>query len=147
MRVTSIYAASQSDSFALPLYSLGVQAGFPSPSQDYTQARLDISAYMVKNKDATFYLRVEGESLKEFRVYSGDIVVVDKSLPPLDNNLVIAALDGELVLRRLRKVGKRVFLSLGNDDDALEITPSSSGETIEIWGTVTFVVHDMRTGG
>jgi DNA polymerase V len=148
MRVTSIYAASQSDSFALPLYSLGVQAGFPSPAQDYTQASLDISAYMVKNKDATFYLRVEGESLKEFRVDSGDIVVVDKSLQPLDNNLVIAALDGELVLRRLRKVGKRVFLSLGNDDeDALEITSSSSGETIEIWGTVTFVVHDLRSGG
>jgi DNA polymerase V len=148
MRVTSIYAASQSDSFALPLYSLGVQAGFPSPAQDYTQASLDISAHMVKNKDATFYLRVEGESLKEFSVNSGDIVVVDKSLQPLDNNLVIAALDGELVLRRLRKVGKRVFLSLGNDDDdALEITSSNSGETIEIWGTVTFVVHDLRSGG
>lgn len=142
MRVTHIFPAeANAEALVLPLLSIGVRAGFPSPAQDYVQTTLDLNAYLIKNREATFFMRVEGDSMQDARVYSGDIVVVDRSLAALDNNLVIAALDGELVLRRLRKVGKRVFL-VWNDVEQ-EITNSQS-EAVEIWGTVTFVIHDMR---
>ena len=142
MRVTHIYAASEDTQvLELPLLSFGVQAGFPSPAQDYVQSMLDLNAYVVKNREATFFLRVEGDSMQDARVFNNDIVVVDKSLTPLNGSLVIASLEGDLVLRKFCKVGKRVFL-VWNDVE-LEIT-STPLETVEIWGTVTFVIHDMR---
>jgi DNA polymerase V len=132
------------DVIELPYFANSVPAGFPSPAQDYFQESLDISHYIVKNRESTFYMRVEGEALKDFAVMPGDLLVVDRSFQARDNNLVIAVIDGMLLLRRMRTVGKRVFLTLEDDEDTQEITYSSTGEAnIEIWGTVTFIVHDV----
>lgn len=145
MHIAAIFPARfDDDVIELPYFTTSVPAGFPSPAQDYFQESLDISHYIVKNREATFYMRVEGEALKDFSVMPGDLLVVDRSFQPRDNNLVIAVIDGMFLLRRMRKVGKRVFLTLENDEDTKEITYSSTGEAnIEIWGTVTFVVHDL----
>lgn len=145
MHITSIFSANHEDEvLELPFFDTHVPAGFPSPAQDYMQTTLDLNKYIVKNKEATFYMRAEGEEMNDFNVRSKDILVVDRSFVPHDGNMVIVAVDGQLVLRRFRKMGKRVFLTLGNDDDAQEISYSGIGEaSIEIWGTVTFVVHDV----
>lgn len=145
MHIASIYSANfDEEVLELPFFTTGVPAGFPSPAQDYMQSSLDLNKYIVKNREATFYMRVEGEAMKDFNAFAGDILVVDRSIVARDGNIVIAVLDGTLVLRRFRKIGKRVFLTQGDDDDAQEITYGSDGEaSIEIWGTVTFVVHDV----
>ncbi len=146
MRITSIHTANDYDDdvLELPYFEFGIPAGFPSPAQDYMQSRLDLAAYLVKNKEATFYMRVEGERLEDFLVFSGDVLVVDRSYPPHDGSMVIAVVEGELVLRRYRTVGTKVFLTLDTNSDPLERTTNALGEpSIEIWGTVTFVIHDV----
>ena len=145
MHIAAIYSARfDDDVIELPYFTSSVPAGFPSPAQDYFQESLDISKYVVKNRESTFYMRVEGEALKDFSVMPGDLLVVDRSFPPKDGSLVVAVIDGMLLLRKMRKVGKRMFLTLNDDEDTQEITYTSTGEAnIEIWGTVTFVVHDL----
>jgi DNA polymerase V len=147
MFVTSMYPASEtSESLEIPFFGLGVQAGFPSPAQDYLQETLDLNKFIVKNRDSTYFMRVEGDSMIDFRVFSGDLVVVDRSYAPNDGNLVIVALDGELVLRKLRTIGSRAFLIVSDTDDGLEITNGSGGNDtgVEMWGTVVWVLHDVH---
>ena len=75
-------------------------------------------------------------------VWSGDLLVVDRSLTAVDRSIVIAALDGDLIVRRLRRVGKRIFLEPEpNEGEAIEITAETN---FEVWGVVTFVVHSLE---
>lgn len=142
MYFSHIYPASlDADVCEIPIMEFGVRAGFPSPAQDYMQSRLDLNSYIIKNKEATFFMRVEGESLEGFLVFAGDILVVDRSVIPKDGNMIIATVNGELVLRRFQKIGNRAFLTLGENHEPEEMTSPENG--IEVWGTVTFVVHDV----
>src|SRR3990167_6074166 len=73
----------------LPLYTSHVSAGFPSPADDHSEASLDLNAHLVKNTASTFFVRVSGESMKEVGIFTGDILVVDRSLKPVDGKIVI----------------------------------------------------------
>ena len=85
----------------IPLYSSKVAAGMPSPAEDHVEETLDLNDYMVRRPDSTYMLRVEGESMKDVGILPNDILVVDRSLPAVHNKIVIAAIDGELTVKRL----------------------------------------------
>lgn len=87
----------------LPLryFVTGVQAGFPSPADDYIDKSLDLNEYLIKHPAATFYCRVVGESMKEVGIFEGDILIVDRSLEPRHGDVVLAVLDGELTCKIL----------------------------------------------
>ena len=122
-----------------PLYLESVSAGFPSPAGDYVQDFLDLQKLVVKNPAATFFLRVSGDSMRGAGINDGDLLVVDRSRPPTSGRVVIAALDGQLTVKRLKIKGGRVFLVPENPDYAeTEIT---NHEDAVIWGVVTYVVH------
>lgn len=122
-----------------PLYLESVSAGFPSPAGDYVQDFLDLQKLVVKNPAATFFLRVSGASMSGAGINDGDLLVVDRSRPAVSGRIVIAALEGELTVKRLKVRGDRVFLVPENPDySETEITGS---EDAAIWGVVTFVVH------
>ena|SRR5205809_7630669 len=82
---------------ALPLFYAYAVAGFPSPADDYP-TRLDLTKQLIKNPDSTYIVRVWGDSMENASIYSGDVLIVDRSLTPTDNKIVIACLDGELFL-------------------------------------------------
>jgi len=97
-------------SLKLPLFLSSVKAGFPSPADDFVETRLDLNEYLIDHPEATFFVRVSGDSMIRAGIHTGDILIVDRSLEPKNNDIVIAIIDGEFTVKRLKKYGDRVFL-------------------------------------
>ena len=125
-----------------------VNAGFPSPADDHTERSIDLNEEIVRNEAATFYYRLIGHSGHSEHcghngfARDGDIAAVDNSLTPVNGDLVIAIVDGEKCCKKLRMVGKRVWLESSNEAyPIIEIT----GEcTLVIEGVVTHTIHSHR---
>ena len=141
---TSIYRESNKvEKLAIPLYSSNVAAGKPSPAEDHIDETLDLNDYMVRRPDTTFMLRVEGESMKNVGILPNDILVVDRSLNATHNKIVIAALDGELTVKRLfQKNGLIKLLPENPDYPIIEIESESE---LHIWGVVVGSFRRFQT--
>ena len=125
----------------LPLYLAPVEAGFPSPAEDYLDRRLDLHQHLVRNEAATFFLRAHGKSMLGAGIHDGDLLIVDRSVDAVHRKVVIAALDGELTVKRLLRREGRVLLAPENPQfEPIDITES---EFVHIWGVVTYVVHKL----
>jgi len=125
-----------------PLFLARVSAGFPSPADDTVDRALDLHELCVKNPAATYFVRVEGHSMVDAGIHDGDVLVVDRSLEPADGRVVIAVLDGELTVKRLRVRGGAVWLAPENPH--FPPVPVTAEMDFEVWGVVTHVVHAMR---
>ncbi len=124
-----------------PLYLSLVQAGFPSPAEEYMDGPLDLHEHLVRHKSATFFLRACGMSMINAGIHDGDLLVVDRIIPAGHNKVVIAALDGELTVKRLVRRNGRVLLVPENPDyPEIDITEH---EYVHIWGVVTYVIHKL----
>lgn len=129
----------QEDAYSVPLYSSKVQAGFPSPADDYIERYLDLNSEYIKHPSATFLVTATGESMIEAGIYNGDVLLVDKSLEPADGSIVIAALNGELTVKRLSRKNGRIQLVPANPQfKPIDITEE---QDVVIWGVVTLVLH------
>lgn len=134
-------SAIHQDRPGLPLYLAPVEAGFPSPAEDYLDRRLDLHQHLVRNEAATFFLRAHGESMLGAGIHDGDLLIVDRSVDAVHRKVVIAALDGELTVKRLLHREGRVLLAPENPQfEPIDITES---EFVHIWGVVTYVVHKL----
>ncbi len=126
-----------------PLYLSAVQAGWPSPADDYIDQQLNLHELAVSNPAATFFLRAAGDSMLGCGIHDGDLLIVDRSLEAAHNRVVIAALDGELLVKRLIRRGSRTWLAPANPDyPEIEITRR---EYVHIWGIVTYVLHRLSS--
>ena len=141
LELVSASAAIHQDRPGLPLYLAPVEAGFPSPAEDYLDRRLDLHQHLVRNEEATFFLRAHGESMLGAGIHDGDLLIVDRSIDTAHRKVVIAALDGELTVKRLLRREGRVLLAPENPQfEPIDITES---EFVHIWGVVTYVVHKL----
>lgn len=129
---------AESESVSIPLYSHKVVAGFPSPADDYVEMVLDLNEKLIRNKAATFLLTVQGDSMKKIGIKDGDILVVDKSLTPADGKIVIAAVDGELTVKRLSIKSTGTWLVPENDHYPPILIREESD--VVIWGVVTSTI-------
>ncbi len=121
------YVSEESSGWCRPKL---VPAGFPSPADDYVETSLDLSEHLMGKKEATFFVRVAGDSMTEAGIHDGDILVVDRSVEPEDGSVVVAALDGELTVKRGVRFGARVPIWMGEDFDTASVgwgTPVVSG--------------------
>lgn len=126
---------------ALPLYGCKVSAGFPSPADDYLEGTLDLNEYLVKHPAATFFVRVSGDSMLNAGIHPGDILVVDRSIEASSGRIVIAALDGELTVKRFdRRNGITRLLAENPTYAPIEI---KEGNELHVWGVVTNVIHPV----
>ena len=120
-------------------------AGFPSPAQEFIEKALDLGDYVAPNRTATYFVRAVGDSLIGIGIQPQDLLVVDRSVRPVDGSVVIAAVDGELCCKILRLNDSRASLCSANPRYAnIEL-----GEFTElsIWGVVTFTVHALGLRG
>ncbi len=118
-----------------------IRAGFPSPADDYLDKKLDLNEFLIKHPAATFFVKVKGESMIKAGIHSGDILVVDRSLEPRDKKIVIAVLNGEFTVKRVRKMKDKLYLVSENDDyPPIEI---KDGADFEVWGIVVHVIHSV----
>ncbi len=118
-------------------------AGFASPAYDDMDKKLDLNRFLVSNPDATFLMRVEGEAMSGAAISSGDCLIVDRSLPMRDGQIVVAALDGEMVVRRLRIEKNHFYLVMeekGQEPRAREITVETD---FSMWGVATSIIHRL----
>ena len=123
----------------LPIADSPVQAGFPSPADDYIEKRLDLNEMMIQHPAATFFVRVEGDSMMDAGIRSGDILVVDRSLEPVSGKIVVAVVNGDFTVKRLVQKGKKVYLCPENPQfPNFCVDPESD---FEVWGVVTYVLH------
>ena len=118
----------------LPLDPVKVSAGFPSPAADYEASRLDINTYLIRNAVSTFFFPVQGDSMQGAEIFDGDILVVDKSVEAQHGHIVVAFVNGERLVKRLHKRGKRVALIAENPAyPAIDVTQEME---VVVWGVV-----------
>ena len=122
---------------------LTVTAGFPSPAENYIEEKLNLDKHLIKNKESTFFVRVSGDSMINVGIFDNDILVVDRSLIPVRQSIVIASIDGELVVKKLvkDKIKKDFYLKSENKNYP-DIRLNSNSDTI-IWGIVTYTIHSL----
>jgi DNA polymerase V len=137
-----IFTPDLSSHLPLPYADQGIQAGFPSPAQDYISESLDLNREIVMHPAATFYGRVSGESMIGDGIDPGDIIVIDRSLEPEDGDLAVCCLDGDFTLKRIRLEKNRIWLVPSNEKfDPILVTPDSQ---FEVWGVVTHTIKRSR---
>ena len=118
-----------------------VVAGFPSPAADHTQKRIDLNEKLIRNKEATYLFRVKGESMTGAGIYEGDALLVDRSIDPKHDNIVLAVLNNEFTVKRLYKRGGMVKLVAENPlYPAIVI---KEADDLTVWGVVTFNLHKL----
>lgn len=124
-----------------PLLLSRVPAGFPSPAEDYLEGTLDLNQHLIKHKAATFFVRVQGDSMTGAGIQDGDLLIVDRALEAKHKSVVVAVVGGEFTVKRIRKQGGRVWLMPENADyPPLEV---AEGAELEVWGVVTHVIHAL----
>ncbi len=123
----------------LPLFTSPVQAGFPSPAEDWVEDNLDLNEHLIKTQSATFCLRVKGDSMSGAGIYNGDLLIVDRSIEPRHGHTIIAVVEGELTVKYYHHRGREIKLIPANPKfKAITINPDSE---FSIWGVVTYSVH------
>lgn len=116
----------------------GISAGFPSPADDFKEQRLSLDDELIKNKEATFFARVSGQSMVGAGLNDNDLLVIDRSLEPEHNKIAVCFLDGEFTVKRLRVEKDGVWLQPENDKyTPIKITEENN---FVIWGIVTSVI-------
>ena len=123
----------------IPIFTSRVQAGFPSPADDHLEDALDLNTHLIQHKDATFFVKAQGDSMLGAGIHQGDILIVDKSLTPKSGKIVIAVVDGEFTVKRLHKYKGNITLKAENPEFE-DIKVNGTDELI-IWGVVTSVIH------
>jgi DNA polymerase V len=121
------------------LMATPVRAGFPNPADDARGLPLDLNELVVRHPVSTYYLRVEGDSMTGAGIVQGDIIVVDKSLTPKNNDIVVAAVDGDFTLKHLKREGQKAWLVAANP--AYEPIALHEAIDAQLWGVVTYVIH------
>jgi DNA polymerase V len=133
--VVEVFTPDKGQGGTIQLFSSAPAAGFPAPGDDFVEVSLNIHDLMVKHPDSTFFVRVEGDSMEGAGIFSGDVLVIDRQVDPSHGSIVVAALQGGLVVKRLKKEDDQIFLVSENP----AFLPIKVGESEEcfIWGVVT----------
>ena len=121
-----------------PLLGCRIAAGFPSPADDHLERRIDLNAHLVRRPGATFFLRVEGESMSGAGILDGDLLAVDRSAKAADGSIVVVALGGELTVKRLAR-GRGGWEHRAENPSYAAIPVPEDG--FAVWGVVVAVVR------
>ncbi|MFD5599905.1 LexA family protein [Leucobacter sp. NPDC058333] len=140
MHVTEVrFLLPDAPSALIPLASVEAACGFPSPAQDYQTNEIDLNEHLMPNRVATFLIRARGHSMTRAGIFDGDELIVDRSIRPKDGHVVVAVVDGDMTVKRLRVGADGVVLSAENRHHP-DIVVAELSE-LHIWGVVTRSLH------
>ena len=114
--------------------------GFGAAADDYMERGIDLNEELIRNKPATFFMRVSSDAMKEAGIYKGDVAIVDLSVKATNGKVIIAILNGDMLIRRFEKTNNDVRL-ITDSNKLSRIQIDSSCEGFAIWGVVTYVIH------
>ena len=139
--VDEVHRARVKVNYPIPLYTCPVSAGFPSPADEYLEGKLDLNQHLIPHPLATFFVRVSGDSMTGAGIHEGDLLIVDRSLEARDGKVVIAVINGELLVKRLKYQNNQPYLYAENPNyPPVAITESME---FQIWGVVTSAIHPL----
>ena len=124
------------------LVEQGISAGFPSPADDFKEIRISLDNELVKNKEATFYAKVSGDSMIGAGLDDGDLLVIDRSLSPENGKIAICFIDGDFTVKRIKKERDKLYLIPENKN--YKKIRIKKEDTLLIWGIVTFVIKKIK---
>ncbi|MFK0085549.1 LexA family protein [Glutamicibacter sp. NPDC090743] len=119
-----------------------VPAGYPSPAQDYSDSKIDLTEMLIRDQVSTFIVRVSGHSMEQAGISDGDELIVDRSIEPREGNIVLAIIDGEITVKRLSITPQGVLLKAENPDYPDVSIPELS--ELRIWGVATTCLHHLN---
>ncbi len=126
----------------LPVFSTRIPAGFPSPADGYMDNKLDMNHFLIKHPSATFCFWVEGNSMTDVGIFDGDLLIVDCSLTPENNDIVVAVIDGEFTVKQIQRTGGKLYMAPRNPNyKPIEINEFMN---FQIRGVVTKSIHQFR---
>jgi DNA polymerase V len=141
MSAIFIANADNTPSLAIPFFSSKIQAGFPSPAQDYIERTLDLNELCIRHPNATFFVRVEGNSMIEAGIIEDDVLVVDRSIKAQHGDIVVAAVSGEFTVKQLCT---KPSLQLIARNQAYPPISFTEGDELNIFGVVTNVIRQIK---
>ncbi len=137
-----IHSIDISTSLPLPYAEDGIRAGFPNPAQDYMELAIDLNKELIRHPSSTFYGRVIGDSMKDEGIEEGDILVIDKSLELMNDDLAVVLVDGEFTVKRVQIEEDAVYLVPSNPDyPVIKVTEDNE---FQVWGIVTYTIKNNR---
>lgn len=143
MEVEKFFGSSYSGSKGFTQHNVSAAnaTGFGAAADDYMERGIDLNEQLIRNKAATFFMRVSGSSMINAGIYDGDIVIVDKSLKPQNGKIVIAVIDGEMLIRRYEKTINRLRLI----PETAKLSPIEVNEfcDFKIWGVVSYIIRNV----
>ena len=116
--------------------------GFTAAADDYMERGIDLNEQLIRNKAATFFMRVTGDAMSGAGIHDGDVVIVDRSVKAVSGRVVIATLNGEMLIRRLEKTFNKIRL-IPETSRLSPIDVDVSGSDFSIWGVVTYSIHNI----
>ena len=125
--------------YPVPIYSSSVSAGFPSPAEDYVEGKLDLNEHLIPRPSATFMVRATGDSMTGVGIFSGDILIVDRSIQPKHGSIIIAVIDAELTVKKLYK--QKGIIKLEPANPVYSSINVSDDMELWCWGVVTAAIH------
>src|SRR5690554_4228672 len=137
----TFFKADVSSELELPYVVNGISAGFPSPADDFLDINIDLNKHFIKNPSTTFYGRVKGDSMKDAGIHDGDLLIIDKSLEPLNNKIAVCFIDGEFTVKRIR-IEKNCVWLIAENQNYKPIKVTKDNDFI-IWGIVTNVIKNL----
>ncbi len=126
----------------IPLVGQSVHAGFPSPADDFIESMIDLNQVLIANPVATYMWRVVGDCMVDVKIFPGDVVLVDRSLSPKHRDIVLAMIDGEPTLKRLKRRAGTMILH--NENTSLPPYLICEGTEVSVWGVVTATIRDLK---
>lgn len=136
-----IYSALTETELKLPLVNNGISAGFPSPALDFVDLSIDLNLHLIKHPSSTFYGLVKGHSMKNIGINDGDLLVIDKSIEPINNKIAVCYIDGEFTLKRIKLEKNQCWLIPENEQyQPIKVTEEND---FLIWGIVTYVIKSF----
>lgn len=124
-----------------PLLARPVPAGFPSPAADFVEGRLSLDEHLVEHREATFFVRVAGNSMTGFGIHNGDLLVVDRAVEATDLSIVIAVIEGAFTVKQLCRLPDGVLLRSSGEDHGDILV--GQDEELTIWGVVKHSIHSL----
>ncbi|MEO8532681.1 MAG: translesion error-prone DNA polymerase V autoproteolytic subunit [Flavobacterium sp.] len=139
-KTIEFYIPDDSSEYKIPFFDVGISAGFPSPADDFIELTIDLNKEFIRNKDTTYFARVKGHSMKNVGISDGDLLIIDKSLEPLNNKIAVCQIDGEFTVKRIKIEKDHIWLIAENEDyEPIKVTPENN---FMIWG---IVIHSIKS--
>ncbi len=139
--IGAIYKFEKRKKVKIPLIGNRIPAGFPSPAQDFIEATLDLNEFLISHPAATYFIKVEGDSMINAGIFHNDILIVDRAIEATDNKIVIAVYNGELTVKRL-KIKNGIWFLVPENLEYEEIEIKEDTDFL-IWGVVVYAIHKV----